>query len=112
MCIRHIYPSLLPRSPSRTLYPDREPRTPCKLTLYAYFASLGTWQQPQPALLNSNPVHAAVFCKVLFKNFFPSLALSPTPLTDAVLCVGLIGLWCSLALIPFLTLLNFTGTMP
>jgi len=47
--------------------------------------------------------------EVLFKRFFPSLALSPTPFTDAMLCVGIIGIGSVAILFPSLALLDVTG---
>ena len=45
--------------------------------------------------------------EVLFKRFFPSLALSPTPITDAMLCVGIIGVGSIIFLFPTLWMLDF-----
>lgn len=47
--------------------------------------------------------------EVLFKRFFPSLSLSPMPLTDAMLCVGIIGVGSIVCLPVALLLLHLTG---
>jgi len=47
--------------------------------------------------------------EVLFKRLFPSVALSPTPLTDAMLCVGIIGLGSVVFLPPTLWVLDAAG---
>ncbi|KAL1495771.1 hypothetical protein AB1Y20_016633 [Prymnesium parvum] len=47
--------------------------------------------------------------EVLFKRFFPSLSLSPTPLTDAMLCVGIIGVGSIIFLPVSLFALHITG---
>ena len=47
--------------------------------------------------------------EVLFKKYFASVSVSLTPLTDALLVVGLIGLCSAVTLVPLTFLLDLTG---
>ena len=47
--------------------------------------------------------------EVLFKKHFASVSISLTPLTDALLVVGLIGLCSAVTLVPLTFLLDLTG---
>jgi len=47
--------------------------------------------------------------EVIYKRYFPNSYRSPLPVTDACLCVGLIGLLSAIALVPWLTFCHFVG---
>ena len=47
--------------------------------------------------------------EVLVKKYFPQISLSPTPFTDALLIVGLIGAGTAVLTLPALFLLDATG---
>ena len=71
---------------------------------------------PHPAVSHSRS-HAQVLLssaffalkEVLYKRYFPLSYRSPLPVTDACLCVGLIGAISAVALVPWLCFLDAVG---